>query len=89
MKGVVRFGKISYKLKLPSELSSIHHVFHISMRKKCIGNTDSILPIEGLGVNENLSHEVVTIEILDRQVKDFRNKEVGRLHTGVIEESPS
>ena len=50
-----RVGKVSYELKLPSELASIHLVFHVSMLKKCIGDLESILPIEGLGVDENLS----------------------------------
>ena len=36
----------------------------------------SILTIEGLDVDENLSNEVVSVEILDPQVKKLRNKEV-------------
>ena len=36
----------------------------------------SILPIEGLRVDENLSYEEFPVEILDRQVKKLRNKEV-------------
>ena len=46
-----RIGKVAYELKLPSELSSVHLIFHVSMLKKCIGNPESILPIKGLGVN--------------------------------------
>ncbi|WMV58520.1 hypothetical protein MTR67_051905 [Solanum verrucosum] len=46
------------------------------MLKKCIGDPVSILPLEGLGVDENLSYEEVLVEILDRQVKKLRNKEV-------------
>ena len=46
------------------------------MLKKCIGDPVSILPLEGLGVDENLSYEEVPVEILDRQVKKLRNKEV-------------
>ena len=71
-----RIGKVAYELKLPSELASIHPVFHISLLKKCIGDPISILPIEGLGVDENLSYEEVPVEILDFQVKKCRNKEV-------------
>ena len=37
------------------------------MLKKCI---------EGLGVKDNLSYEEVLVQILDRQVKKLRNKEV-------------
>ena len=46
------------------------------MLKKCISDLVSILPIEGLGVDEDLSYEKVPVEILDHQVKKLRNKEV-------------
>ncbi|KAK4712763.1 hypothetical protein R3W88_018670 [Solanum pinnatisectum] len=69
-------GNVAYELNLPSELASVHPVFHVSMLKKCIGDPVSILPLEGLGVDENLSYEEVPVEILDRQVKRLRNKEV-------------
>ena len=49
-----RVGQDTYELTLPSELSSVHPVFHISMRKKITYNPETILPIEGLGVQENL-----------------------------------
>ena len=51
---------------LPSELASFHLVFHVSMLKKCPGDPSSILPIEGFGVDEDLSYEEVLVEILDR-----------------------
>ena len=47
-----RVRKIAYELKLPSELVSVHPVFHVSTMKKCIGNPVSILPMEGLEVKE-------------------------------------
>ena len=54
----------------------MHLVFHVSTVKKCLGNPTSILPVEGLGVDENLSYEEVLVDILDRQVKRVRNNEV-------------
>ena len=36
----------------------------------------SVLPIEGLGVDENISYEEVPVEIIDCQVNELRNKEV-------------
>ena len=71
-----RVGKVAYELKLPSVLTTIHRVFHVFVLKKCIGDLESILPIEGLGVKNNLSYEEVPVQILDRQVKKLRNKEV-------------
>ena len=71
-----RVGKVAYELRLPSELALVHPVFHVFMLEKFIGGTMSVLPIEGLGVDENLSYEEVLVEILDPQVKKLRNKEV-------------
>ncbi|WMV30080.1 hypothetical protein MTR67_023465 [Solanum verrucosum] len=71
-----RVGKVAYELKLLIELALVHPVFHISILKKFIGDPLSILPLEGLWVNENLYYEEVPVEILDRQVKKLRNKEV-------------
>ena len=57
-KGFVRFN-------MSSELSLVHPIFHVSMLRKCIGNPESIIPIEGLGMEENITCEVVPVEILD------------------------
>ena len=60
-------------MKFPSELCSIHPVFHVSILKKCISDPECI---KGLGVQKNLSYEKVPIEILIHQVKRLRNKEL-------------
>ena len=53
-----------------------HMIFHVSMLKKFIGDPFSIFPLEGLGIKEEISNEEVPVEILDRQIKKLRNKEV-------------
>ncbi|WMV25170.1 hypothetical protein MTR67_018555 [Solanum verrucosum] len=65
-------GKVAYEL----ELASVHLVFHVSMLNKCVGDLTSIVPLEDLGVKENLTYKEAPVEILDRQVKKLRNKEV-------------
>ncbi|MUG03910.1 hypothetical protein ECC01_23490 [Bacillus tequilensis] len=82
-----RVGKVAYELKLHRELVSVHPVFHVSMLKKCIGNPESILPIEGLGIKDNLSYEEVLVQILDRQVKKLRNKRKNQLVEGATWEA--
>ena len=49
---------------------------YVSMLKKYIDYSVSVLPIEKLCVNENLYDEEVPFEILDSPVKTLRNKEV-------------
>ena len=61
-------------------LPLVKQVFHVSKLKKCISDSESIIPIEGLSVKDNLSYEVVPVEILDRQVKKLRNKEVASVN---------
>ena len=46
----------------------MHPIFHVSMLKKYVGDSTSIVPLEGLGVDESLSYEEVPVDILDRQV---------------------
>ena len=49
------------------------------MLKKCLGDPTSILLVEGLKVDEDLSYEKVPIEIIDRHVKRLRNKDIARM----------
>ena len=68
-------GEVSYELELNTELAFVHLVFDVSMLKKCLGDPTSILPIDGLGVGEDLFYEEVPAKILDRHVKWLRNKD--------------
>ena len=67
---------MAYELELPTELAPVHMVFHISFLKKCMGDPASVMPLESVTVKDGLSYEDVPVEILNRQVRKFRNKEV-------------
>ena len=71
-----RVGKVAYDLELPAELAAVHLVFHVSLLKKCEGDPASIVPLESVEVKDSLSFEDVPLEILVRQVRRLRNKEV-------------
>lgn len=71
-----RVGQVAYELQLPSELAAIHPVFHVSMLKKCLGDPQLVVPVESIGVKDSLSYEEVPVQILDRQVRRLRNKEI-------------
>ncbi|WMV49969.1 hypothetical protein MTR67_043354 [Solanum verrucosum] len=59
------------------KISSMKGVMRFGKKGKLVpGDPVSILPLEGLGVDENLSYEEVPVEILDWQAKKLRNKEV-------------
>ncbi|WMV44958.1 hypothetical protein MTR67_038343 [Solanum verrucosum] len=73
MNGVVR---LAYELELPQELAAVHPVFHISMLKKCMRDPSLIIPNEDIGIKDSLSYEEIPVQILDRQVRKLRTKEV-------------
>ena len=63
-----RVGSVSYELKLPIELTPVHLMFHVSMLKERIGDSVSILPLEGIKIDANISYEEVKVEIVAREV---------------------
>ncbi|WMV58781.1 hypothetical protein MTR67_052166, partial [Solanum verrucosum] len=71
-----RVGKVAYELELPTEIATVHLVFHILLLKKCVGDPASIVPLESVAVKDSLTYEEVPVEILDRQVWRLRNEEV-------------
>ncbi|XP_070002462.1 uncharacterized protein [Nicotiana sylvestris] len=91
MKGVMRFGtpryigshkiirrvgQVAYELDLPSNLESVHPVFHVSILHKCIRDPSKVIPIDDVQVTEHLSYEEAPIAIVDRQVQRLRTKYV-------------
>ncbi|KAK4717703.1 hypothetical protein R3W88_016041 [Solanum pinnatisectum] len=71
-----RIGNVAYELDLPQELVAVHPVFHISMLKKCMVDPSLIIPTENIGIKDSLSYEEIPVQILDRQVRKLRTKEV-------------
>ncbi|XP_074562941.1 uncharacterized protein LOC141819587 [Curcuma longa] len=71
-----RVGKVAYELELPPEMAAIHNVFHVSMLKKHIPNPDKVIEPQAVQIQEDLSYESKPIQILERDVKRLRNKEV-------------
>lgn len=54
----------------------MHLGFHVSILTKSNGYKTSIVPLEGLGIKDNLSYEDVQVANLDQQVKRLRCNEV-------------
>ena len=71
-----RVGKVAYESDLPNELAMVHPIFHVSLLRKFIGDENTIVPLQDVTIEENSSYEEVPVEILDRQVKRLRNKEI-------------
>ncbi|XP_016451076.2 uncharacterized protein LOC107775809 [Nicotiana tabacum] len=71
-----RVGAVAYRLALPSELSFIHLVFHVSMLRKYISDSSQVLEVPIIPIDEKLSYKEEPMAIVDRQVRKLRSKKI-------------
>ncbi|KAA0036866.1 ty3-gypsy retrotransposon protein [Cucumis melo var. makuwa] len=71
-----RVGPVAYRLALPPSLSTVHDVFHVSMLRKYVPDPSHVVDYEPLEIDENLSYTEQPVEVLAREVKTLRNKEI-------------
>ncbi|KAL0533979.1 hypothetical protein IC582_028255 [Cucumis melo] len=71
-----RIDPVAYRLALPPSLSTVHDVFHVSMLRKYVPDPSHVVDYEPLEIDENLSYAEQPVEVLAREVKTLRNKEI-------------
>ncbi|KAL0539586.1 hypothetical protein IC582_023802 [Cucumis melo] len=71
-----RIGPVAYRLALPPSLTTVHDVFHVSMLRKYVPDPSHVVDYEPLEIDENLSYVEQPVEVLAREVKTLRNKEI-------------
>ncbi|KAL0546624.1 hypothetical protein IC582_016536 [Cucumis melo] len=71
-----RIGPVAYLLALSASLSAVHDVFHVSMLRKYVADPTHIVDFEPLQISENLSYGEQPVEILAREVKKLRSREI-------------
>ncbi|KAL0558700.1 hypothetical protein IC582_003280 [Cucumis melo] len=71
-----RIGPVAYRLALPPSLSTVHDVFHVSMLRKYVPDPSHVVDYEPLEIDENLCYTEQPVEVLAREVKTLRNKEI-------------
>ncbi|XP_038882194.1 uncharacterized protein LOC120073415 [Benincasa hispida] len=80
-----RIGPVAYCLALPPSLSSVHNIFHVSMLRKYVTDSPHVVDFKPLQLNDNLSHREKPVEILARELKTLRYREVA--FVGYVAES--
>ncbi|WVZ52825.1 LOW QUALITY PROTEIN: hypothetical protein U9M48_003845, partial [Paspalum notatum var. saurae] len=69
-------GEVAYKLELPSNLSGIHDVFHVSQLKMCLRVPEEQAQLEGLDVQKDLTYTEHPVKILETFERVTRNRRV-------------
>ncbi|TYK26860.1 pol protein [Cucumis melo var. makuwa] len=71
-----RIGPVAYRLVLQPSLSAVNDVFHVSMLRKYVSDPSYVVDYEPLEIDENLSYTEQPVEVLAREVKMLRNREI-------------
>ncbi|XP_016649628.1 PREDICTED: uncharacterized protein LOC107881082 [Prunus mume] len=71
-----RVGPVAYRLALPSELSQLHDVFHVSMLRKYISDPSHILKSQPIELKDDLNFVEQPVQILDWKIQVLRSREI-------------
>ena len=71
-----RVGKVSYRLALPPSMGHVHPIFHISMLRRYVPDPSHVLQTQEIEVDESLSYEELPVQVMDRQIRQLRNKSI-------------
>ena len=71
-----RIGPLAYRLALPPKLSQVHNIFHVSMLRRYRSDPSHVLKVPEIEVSEQLTYIEEPVEVLDRQVRKLRSKEI-------------
>ncbi|XP_070040955.1 uncharacterized protein [Nicotiana tomentosiformis] len=82
-----RMGEVAYMLALPTSLSRVYPVFHISMLQKYHEDKSHVFYFNTVQLDENLAYEEELVAILDRQVQKLRSKEIASVKVHLRDQS--
>nr|GEV02708.1 hypothetical protein [Tanacetum cinerariifolium] len=76
LKVLARVEDVVYRLKLPQELSRVHHTFHVSNLKKCYADEPLAMPLEGNYIDDKLQFVEEPVEIMEREIKRLKRSRI-------------
>ncbi|XP_028074321.1 uncharacterized protein LOC114276696 [Camellia sinensis] len=71
-----RLGHVAYRITLPPRMEQVHNVFHVSMLRGYLRYPFHVIDHHRIALDENMMYEEWPVQIIDRQVKQLRNKTI-------------
>ncbi|GJX79209.1 putative reverse transcriptase domain-containing protein [Tanacetum coccineum] len=75
-KNLKKVGEVAYTLELPEEMRGIHNTFHVSYLRKCLSDESSVITLDDVEINPELTFQEEPVAILERKSRQLRNKEI-------------
>jgi hypothetical protein len=69
-----KYGPMSYQMELPSRLSEVHNVFHVSQLKRCLKSPADVIIDHTIPLEPKLTYKAYPTKILGQQDWAKRNK---------------
>ncbi|GJV39726.1 putative reverse transcriptase domain-containing protein [Tanacetum coccineum] len=69
-----RVGEVAYVLELPEEMRAIHNTFHVSYLRRCLADESSVITLDDIEINQELTSREELMTILGRKSRQLRNK---------------
>jgi hypothetical protein len=69
-----KYGPTSYQLEIPSKLSGVHNVCHVSQLKGCLKPTTGVVVEDTISLEPNLTYKTRPIKVLGQQDRVTHNK---------------
>jgi hypothetical protein len=69
-----KYGPLSYQVELPSKLSGVHNMFHVSQLKRCLKPPTDVVIEDTILLELDLTYKANPTKILDQQDRVTRNK---------------
>ncbi|GJT09942.1 putative reverse transcriptase domain-containing protein [Tanacetum coccineum] len=71
-----KIGPVTYRLRLPEELSGVHDTFYVSNLKKCLADASLHVPLDDIKIDKTLRFVEEPVEIMDREVKSLKRSKI-------------
>ncbi|GJV99739.1 hypothetical protein Tco_1554991 [Tanacetum coccineum] len=67
---------VSYRLRLPQELSKVYSTFHVSNLKKCLSDESLVIPLDEIQIDNKPHFMEDLVEIMGREVKRLKQSHI-------------
>ena len=67
---------MAYRLDLPSNLSAVHNVFHVSQLRKCLQVPQQVVDVPDVQIEPDLTYQEYIVRVLDQKERSTRHRTI-------------